>query len=188
MDLNQLNLLASKRSSEYEASKAILATSKAKLRKARGHYRNARKSQGIAQEVASMVQRQAHEKVAGVVTRCLQAVFPDSYEFRILFERKNGKTHARLVFMREGKEIDPLSASGGGVVDVAAFALRLSCLVLSKPPLRKVLILDEPFRFVSQEYRANVKDLILSLSKEFGMQFIIVTHMQELEIGKVVRI
>jgi ABC-type sulfate/molybdate transport systems ATPase subunit len=79
-----------------------------------------------------------------------------------------------------------MSASGGGVVDVAAFALRIACLTLRKPALRKVLILDEPFRFLSAEYRPRVRSLIESLADEFGVQFIIVTHLDEFRCGKVI--
>lgn len=188
MDLNQIENRVSRLEAEYKASFAILATSKAKLRKTRAKLSNALESQGIAQKVASMVQNRAHEKLASVVSQCLRAVFSDPYEFRIRFDRKKGKTYGKLVFMREGQEIDPLTASGGGVIDVAAFALRLSCLILSKPPLRRVMVLDEPFRFVSREYRQNVKDMLLSLADQFKIQFIIVTHYEDLEVGKIVRI
>ncbi|MDR2641615.1 MAG: hypothetical protein LBC74_02350, partial [Planctomycetaceae bacterium] len=65
---------------------------------------------------------------------------------------------------------------------------RLSALLLSSNRYRRVLILDEPFRFLSVEYRSQIRDLIETLSKELDFQFIIVTHAKELEIGDVVRI
>jgi len=85
-------------------------------------------------------------------------------------------------------EVDPLSASGGGVVDVAAFALRLSCLCLSKPKRRHLLVLDEPFKFVSEEYRHRIRGMMEKLSEEMGVQIIMVTHIKELETGKVIRL
>ena len=145
-------------------------------------------AQNLAQQVAQQIQRQAHDQIATVVSKCLEAVFDEPYEFHIHFERKRGKTEARLVFKREGLEIDPMTASGGGVVDVAAFALRLSCLMLARPALSKTLILDEPFKFVSEDLRDRIRMLLEKLSEEMSVQFIIVTHMEELKVGKVIEL
>ena len=144
------------------------------------------KAQEIAQQIAQEVQQQAHDQIAGVVSRCLEAVFEEPYTFKIHFERKRGRTEARLVFEREGLEIDPMSASGGGIIDVAAFALRLSCLSLSQPPLRRLLVLDEPFRFLSEEYRERAKILLETLSEEMEIQILIITHMEELKTENVI--
>lgn len=148
----------------------------------------AKEAQLAVQVVAARIQAQAHNRIASVVSRCLEAVFDEPYEFKIIFDRKAGRTEARLVFIKDDNEIDPMTASGGGVVDVAAFALRLSCLLLSKPTLRRLLILDEPFRFVSAEYEERVAQLMMELSVELKTQIILVTHKEEFKIGKVVRI
>ena len=49
-------------------------------------------------------------------------------------------------------------------------------------------MIDEPFRFVSKEYRSAVRELVEALARETGIQFLIVTHSSEYEIGKVIRI
>jgi len=145
-------------------------------------------AQELAQAVAQAIQQQAHDRIAEVVSRCLEAVFDEPYQFIINFERKRGRTEASLRFKRDGVEVDPMTASGGGVVDVAAFALRLSCLVLNNPPLRRVLILDEPFKFLSKHYRPRIRDLMLTLAQEMKVQFVMVTHIQELVSGTVVEV
>lgn len=142
----------------------------------------------IAQGVAEEIQTRAHRQIADIVSRSLEAVFDEPYEFKILFEQKRGRTEASLVFEREGLQVDPMSASGGGVVDVAAFALRLSCLLLSRPPLQRLLVLDEPFRFVSVEYRERVRSLLETLAVELDCQFIVVTHQSELRTGTIVEL
>lgn len=141
-----------------------------------------------AREIASNIQSQAHGYIERIVNRCFDAILDEPYEFKIIIDKKRNKTEARLVFIRDGCEIDPLTASGGGVVDIAAFALRLACMTLHSPKLRPILIMDEPFRFVSDSLRPKVAELLLSLSKELGVQIIMVTHISELEIGKVVRV
>jgi len=145
-------------------------------------------ARAVAMAVASMVQQSATAQVASVVTKCLQAVFEDPYEFEIVFEQKRGKTEARLVFVRDGQTLDPLGASGGGVVDVAAFALRLASLALSRPACRRLVVMDEPFRFVSKQYRPRLRDMLTALADEMGFQFVFVTHIPELAVGHVVTV
>lgn len=146
------------------------------------------RAQEILQLIAQAVQQQAHERISEVVTSCLRAVFPeDPYEFEIRFERKRGKTEAILGFSRDGILVDPLTASGGGVVDVAAFALRIACLVLHRPRLSRLVVLDEPFKFVSAEYRPNIRAMLLHLSKEMNVQIVMVSHIDDLEAGKIIQ-
>lgn len=149
---------------------------------------NAHDAQEILQLMAQAVQQRAHNKISAVVSQCLSAVFDDPYEFRIEFERKRGKTEANLRFVRRDLDVDPLSASGGGMIDVAAFALRVACLMLSRPKLNRIIILDEPFKFVSAAYRGNVREMMEQLSEDMGIQIIQVTHIEELETGTVIEL
>lgn len=142
----------------------------------------------VARSVAVQMQAAAHVQITTLVNRCLEAIFPDPYEFRIVFEEKRGKTEARLVFVRDGLELDPLTMAGGGVVDVAAFGLRLAALALSRPALRRVLVLDEPWRFLSVQYRPAMRALVLALATELGFQFVYVTHDPAFVAGDVVEV
>lgn len=145
-------------------------------------------AQEILQLVAQAVQRKVHDRISEVVSSCLSTVFDNPYAFKIVFERKRGKTEAQLLFTRDGLDVDPITASGGGMVDVAAFALRVACLMLHRPRLSKIVILDEPFKFVSAQYRENVRSMLEGLSADLKIQFVMVTHIKELETGKVVEL
>lgn len=151
-------------------------------------------AQQIAQGVAATIQQLAHRRISSVVTRCLAAIFgDDAYQFEIRFVEKRGKTEAELILTRDGLELPtPLDSAGGGVIDVAAFALRLSCLILSRPQLRRVLILDEPFKALrGVDYRERVAGMIKSLSTDLGVQFILNIDIEaypEFELGKVVEL
>lgn len=173
---------------DYRASKKAREVEKEELETARTDASAAEEAQTVLQTVAASVQAQAHQKIAAVVSHCLQTVFDEPYQFKIHFDRKRGRTEARLVFIREGVEFDPLTSTGGGAVDVAAFALRCACLMLSKPARRRFLLLDEPFRFVSAEYGERVALMLVELSKELGIQFVMVTHKDELVQGTVIRL
>ncbi len=142
-------------------------------------------AQQAIQEVAQQVQQQAHKQVARVVSKCLSAVFEQPYQLKIDFERKRGRTEAEFVYLCEGRKVAPRQTSGG-VLDVAALALRLASLVLTIPQARRLLVLDEPFQGLSSKNLQKMAALIETLAKELDLQIIIVTHDAELQIGKVV--
>jgi DNA repair exonuclease SbcCD ATPase subunit len=176
LDIKLSHLAASMEDEEKELENATV------------HHDRAVKAQEILQQLAQAVQQRAHQKIAEVVTSCLEAVFDDPYSFHIEFERKRGKTEARLKFKRGGMTVDPLNSTGGGVVDVASFALRVACLILHRPRLSKVMVLDEPFKFVSAQYRDRVRTMLERLSQDLDMQIIMVSHIDELETGKVIEL
>lgn len=121
-----------------------------------------------------------------MVQKCLEAVFDDPPEFKILFERKRGRTQARLVFSRSDYELDPTSEDSGGMVNVAAFGLMLARLLFSVPRKRRVLFLDEPFPGLSRNHGERVRELLLRLSEELKLQIVMVTHSDQLTCGKVI--
>lgn len=170
------------------AARKAIRVEKKELKKARRTLDHSVQAQGLIVSMAQQVQQQVHRRIASVVSSCLAAVFEDPYEFKIHFEQKRGRTEARLTFLRDGLEVNPIESSGGGAVDVAAFALRAACLVLHRPRLRKVLLLDEPFKFVSGEYQPAIRSMLEQLSEELGLQIIMVTHNKEYETGKIIKL
>ena len=144
----------------------------------------------LVRELSLACQSQCQAKIGSVVTRCLESVFGESkYTFHLVFEEKRNQTEARCILRdAAGNEYDPTSDSGGGVLDIVAFGLRLACLMLIKPRPAKVLILDEPFRFLSKDYRAPLTQTLDALCSEFGLQIIMVTHFTEFHLGNVIEI
>lgn len=174
---------------DYRHAKRRATEEKESLHKAFRSVKSLTKAQQIVQLVAQAVQQAAHDKIAEVVSRCLAAVYEDPYTFQIFFDRKRGKTEARMRFCRDGHEYDPKEGVGGGVLDVAALALRLITLVLQKPKRRKLLVLDEPFKNINgTENRERAALLLTSLAKEFKVQIIITTGYDWLKIGKVIKL
>ncbi len=173
---------------DYEHACRSVREERLSFRNARQQEKDALTAQQIVQEVAEATQKFAHSQIANVVSRCLEAVFDDeAYKFVIDFAKKRGKTEAVLTFVRDGMELtDPTEEAGLGQVDVAALALRLACLILSKPERRRLLVLDEPCKWTSKNYRPAIGSLIVTLAKEFGIQFVIVTHAEELAVGHVI--
>lgn len=159
-----------------------------RLQEAQVAWEEAQTAQGILQRVAQKVQENACLQVASIVSHCLEAVFDNPYQFQIRLERKRGKTEADFSLIRDGVEVGLLDAAGGGVVDVVAFALRLACLVLSRPAPRRLLVVDEPFKHVSEEYRGRVREMLETISQRLQVQIIMVTHSDQLRCGTVLKI
>ena len=175
--------------SDLRSAKKQYKEEKKELKEAKKELLRTEKAQVITQQVAQMIQQRAHKRIEGVVSKCLEAVFGNVYGFKINFKRKRGKTEAVLVLLKDGHEIeDPLNEDSGGVVDVAAFALRLANIILHKPTLRRIIVMDEPFRNLDIQNREKVRMLLEELSKEFKVQFNIVTHEIAFQIGKVIEL
>lgn len=132
----------------------------------------------IIQAVATQTQEQLEYQISELVTLALGSVFDDTYDFRVKFDIARGKTEAKLYLEKDGQKYNPLDATGGGVADVVAFGLRLA--LWSLKPTRKLLILDEPMRFLSRDKQARAARMIRELSGKLGLQIIMVTHSPEM--------
>ena len=91
-----------------------------------------------------------------------------------------------MVFLNGGKEESPLEASSGGKLEIAAFALRLVCVLLSRPAKRRLLVLDEPFKSVhGEEYRERTRELVEEMAKKMGFQIVMATGLSWLKCGRI---
>ena len=139
------------------------------------------KVQVFLQKIAKDTQDRLSLQIEDIINSALDAVFPNEYTFRLEFTTSRNRTEAQLLFydQRTGKEVDPMNASGGGVVDLTAFALRIACYVLENNT-DNVIILDEPFRFISRDLQERAGKILKTLSNKLGIQIIMVTHIKEL--------
>lgn len=138
-------------------------------------------AQAFLQKVAQDTQSQLKFQIEDIVNLALETCFPNEYEFQLQFNIARGKTDAELVFLSQktGRPIDPMNASGGGVVDLTAFALRIASYALEQG-VDNVIILDEPFRFISRDLQARAGEILKSLSTKLGLQIVMVTHIGQM--------
>ena len=134
----------------------------------------------LIQIVASKTQNQLEYRLSEIVSLALAAVFEDPYKLKVNFVIQRGKTECVLLFERKGELFDPLFSSGGGAVDIAAMALRVAIWSLTQPKTRNVLILDEPFRFLSKGYQVKASLMLKELSEKLSLQIIMVSHSESL--------
>lgn len=132
------------------------------------------------QATAEKMQRDVAETLSVIITSAIRAVFDsDEYTCDIVFGTARNQSEARVVLYKGDQEIDdPMDSVGGGLIDVASFAARVGFIFLSGT--RKVLIADEPFKGVSEDFRSKCPEMLRLLSEQLKMQFIINSHMPEL--------
>jgi len=131
-------------------------------------------------EVAKQTQEQLEYHIGEVVSLALGAVFEHPYEFELEFTEKRGKTEAQLWLTGDGERYEPIFSTGGGVIDICSFALRVALWSLRKPRSRNVLVLDEPFRFLSRSLQPLASMMLKELSSNLNLQIIMVSHSEDL--------
>lgn len=175
-DLQTLATRLRRQEGARDSIRKQLAGALAEHKTAKTRLEDVQEAQLIIQQTAKLTQDQLCWSVDEIVSLALATVFPEPYEFALQFEEKRGKTEARLMFLRNGQEVDPLEASGGGPADIAAFALRVALWSIHHPRYRAVLVLDEPFKNLSVEYRAAASEMLHQISQRLKLQIIMVTH------------
>jgi DNA repair exonuclease SbcCD ATPase subunit len=153
-----------------------ITTTQEELRKIQVSLRRHESAREIIRKVGLETQQQLQFHISDITSLALESVFNDPYQLVVEFVQRRNKTECDLYFARQGENMDPLSASGGGAVDVAAFALRIASWSMMSPRTRPVIILDEPLRFLSADNQEKASVMIKELSQRLGLQFIIVTH------------
>lgn len=140
----------------------------------------AEEAQTIIQNIAQATQQELEYHVSELVTLAMAAVFDDPYKLAVEFVLRRGRTEADLWFVRDGTRVRPLTASGGGAVDVGSFALRISLWSLRNPRTRPVFILDEPLKWLKGGTLPEKGALMMKeISEKLGVQIIMVSHIPE---------
>lgn len=129
-------------------------------------------------------QMQAQETIEELVTRGLQTIFDSTLSFHIVQTIKGRSVTAEfMVRTTLGDtfiETPVLDARGGGLAATIGFLLRVVVLLLSSGTKQdNVLILDETFAHVSDEYLPPLGEFLRELVDKTGIQIIMVTHQPE---------
>lgn len=137
-------------------------------------------AQSIIQNIAQLTQQELEYHVSELATLALAAVFDDPYELSVEFIQRRNRTECDISFTRGGRKIDPLSASGGGAVDVASFALRVALWSLAPNRTRNILMLDEPLKWLKGgELPEKGAKMIAEISSRLQLQIIMVSHIPD---------
>lgn len=134
----------------------------------------------ILQTIAQKTQENLVYKISDIVELCLNSVFDSNYKFVLNFVKKRNKTEAEMYLEDKDGQYDILNSCGGGISDVVTFALRIVLWNLQRPKTSNVMILDEPFKFLSKDLQRKASLLVKNISDKLGVQFIIVSHQNDI--------
>ncbi len=149
---------------------------KEEIKQNKRSHRRHEQAREVIREVGLKTQQELQWHISDITSLALEAVFNDPYELVAEFVQRRNKTECDLYFERDNNRMDPLSASGGGAVDVAAFALRVASWSMQHPRSRAVLVLDEPFKHLKGEKENHrVLEMIKQISEKLKTQIIMVS-------------
>lgn len=120
-------------------------------------------------------------RMAALITYGLKTIFDDQeLTFVPEITKKNNKISIDLNTHNKGIEAD-YKSFGGSVATIESFLLRILCII--KKNLARLVLLDETFAAVGEEYITNTSKLISELSKKLGIDILLVTHQKEFQHG-----
>ncbi len=133
------------------------------------------KARAFVQTVAKETQQKIEFEISNLVSMALASVFPDPYEVQLKFVERRNATEADIIFLKNGNETDDiLNNGGGGVADIASFALRVALWKIKKS--RPTFILDEPDKFLHNPgYQEKASLMMKELCDKMGIQIIMVS-------------
>lgn len=176
MNLSEVRFKYARKCGERDHIDLLIENTKKEIRNIEEGLDIHKKAQSIIKQVARKTQQQLEFHVSTLVSTCLRSVLADPYEMQLRFEERRGVTEADLIFTRDGEEFDLEEDCGGGVLDIAAFALRVVAWKLSSRKLRPVLILDEPFKFLDEDRQPTAAKMVRDISQKLGLQIIMASH------------
>lgn len=125
-------------------------------------------------------QLKAQDTIEQLVTRGLQQIFDESLSFHIVQAVKSKAASVEFVVrttLADGVVDTPvMDARGGGLAATIGFLLRVVILLLKRQVEGNILILDETFAMVSDEYLDGVGEFLRELVDKTGIQVLMVTH------------
>lgn len=136
----------------------------------------------VVQKLTELARKDTLDKVANIVTTALQQIKDPNLSFRINYKVEKGQAEFVIYNSKLKQEMGIMESSGGTLVDIVDFALRVSLMLKWQPQLSRVLILDESFKFVSVADRDKLASFIRELSEKLDLQIILVTHESELSV------
>lgn len=124
-------------------------------------------------------QESARRMFEDLTTMALRDIFGEELSFALVPGESGGQVTLEPVIRsaHDGQVLETpvLDARGGGMVQVVAFVLRL-VMVLLTPGVRKILFLDETFRFVSESYTDRLGEFVRTVAEQKGVQIVMITH------------
>jgi len=131
-------------------------------------------------EVEQAWRRSGEGRIMASISQGLSAVFNDDLQLKIVTKTQRDVSVMELHLIEQGVEIEDIMEGTGGS-RVALINMLLNLYLITKLPLERVMVLDEPFASVSPEHIPALGQLLQELRDTLGFQFIIAAHETELQ-------
>lgn len=178
-DLEGLKKRAEKAKARMDWAKTILKESEEKKTEAEKNLSDVESAKRLVAEAVQEALSSATFKVNELGTLALKSVMDEETSLAVELTHRRGRTEADVFIERDGNRVRPLEGSAGGEIDLAALAIQVSFWALGKRT-RPVMILDEPLKWLKGgDLPSKGAEFMEKLSKEVGLQFIIVSHVTE---------
>ncbi|MBT9258232.1 MAG: hypothetical protein KM310_00535 [Clostridiales bacterium] len=141
-------------------------------------------AQELLQTAARVALEDARNRVEGLLTEALSAVFGEGrLTARLALDERADRREARVLVGAPGPDgeihfTEPMDGHGGGVVDVLSTAFRV--LMLQVEGKDAPLLLDEPGKHISAQYAPAFAAFLRGISETLSQQILMVTHEEAL--------
>ena len=107
-----------------------------------------------------------------LVTEALTSIFEKDIRFNIKLYTYRNEPAIDVSVIEDNLEVDPQKSCGGGLNDIISFVIKIIFIYLKKSS--KIIILDEPLKFLSRDYIEQSSNFIRDISKRLNIQIILV--------------
>jgi hypothetical protein len=137
------------------------------------------KTSAVLKHLLDIMVKDEIMKMASLITYGLKTIFEDqNLTFVPDINKKNDKIYIDLKTHNNGIEAG-YDSFGGSVAVIESFLLRILCILKKK--YARLVLLDETFASVGEEYVLNTCKLISELSKKLGIDILLVTHQKDFQ-------
>ena len=177
--LAQINTSLARHEGAREAVADTLAEAEARVEATHDEGELLRTVLDRLQGMEEVWQRKFQKSTEAIVSEGLSHVFGEELQLKIVPSTKADMSAVEFIMVKDGQEEDIMEGQGGGYIGIIAFLLRVLLILASRPLLRLLLVMDEPFAHVSPEYRQPLAEMASALIDRLGFQVIMVTQERE---------
>ena len=134
------------------------------------------KAQAILLALEEAWRKDFERGIEQVVTEGVELVFGKGSAFSIDTQVRGGSSAITFEIESPQARTEIHEAEGGSLVQVVSFLLRLILVKASVPPMRQVILLDEPFEGVHSDNVPLVALLVRKMVDESNIQVIMITQ------------
>jgi DNA repair exonuclease SbcCD ATPase subunit len=182
---NNLDILSGK-VSRLEGERSLLARQITESQAKSVALEANRVTENKAVELLHVIQHTTRDKIVeafeNIVSSALTAIYKEEYRFKLEFSQRgnSGELDFKLKSPTTEGYLDLKDTAAGGQMDILGLALRFMLLHIIYPRLNGPILLDEPTKQLSSNFRTAEYEFYYTMAKKFNRQILIVTHSKEL--------